>query len=222
MYVEDEIGLGSIVKETLVSRGYHVVMVTDGGLVQMALEDFRPDICVLDIMLPNKDGFTIAQEIRVRHPETPIIFLSAKNQTESVLKGFASGGNDYMRKPFSLEELIVRMENLLSIHREKMPENNSEKQFGNFVFDSISHELKNDNESWDLPYREGKLLEVLLQYENQVVNRSVILETIWGSDSHMNSRTLDVYINRLRKILKADENLQLKTIKGVGYLFVVR
>ncbi|MDD2793318.1 MAG: response regulator transcription factor [Sediminibacterium sp.] len=221
LYVEDEIFLGKIVFETLTSRGFDVLMETDGGKVMDAFARYQPDICVLDIMLPNKNGMDIAAEIRAAHPDLPIIFLTAKTQTEDVVSGFKAGGNDYIRKPFSMEELIVRMENALKkTVREAESGTDLPVMIGKFSFDSNRQLLVLDGETRKLSFRETELLRYLSLNTNLVIQRKDLLNYIWGNDSFFNSRNLDVYITKLRGYLKEDSGLQIITIKGVGYRFV--
>lgn len=227
LYVEDEPFLGRIVKESLESRSFEVQMVTDGQRALPAFERFHPDICVLDIMLPQKDGYTVATEIRQVNPHIPIIFLTAKNQTEDVLKGFQSGGNDYVRKPFSMEELIVRIQNLLNLagngagKESTGTTSNEPVPIGRYEFAPLRYELKFEDHVRKLSHREAELLRILSENRNVVVNRRDILNEIWGDDSFFNSRNLDVYITKLRDFLKEDPGIEILTIKGVGYRFVV-
>jgi len=222
LYAEDELSLGKIVSDTLESRGFTVCMESDGGKVINRFTTFQPDICVLDVMLPHKNGFELANEIRKLNSGIPIIFLTAKTQTEDVIKGFETGGNDYIRKPFSMEELIVRIHNALRVKKEpastSLP---SPINIGDYTFNLNQQLLQNNNEERKLSYRESELLKYLLQNRNNIINRSDVLNTIWGSDSFFNSRNLDVYITKLRNYLKADERLEILTIKGVGYRFIV-
>jgi DNA-binding response OmpR family regulator len=220
LYVEDEPFLGRIVKESLESRDFEVNMADDGA---KALDLFRkvlPDICVLDIMLPSKDGYSIAKNIRQVNPNVPIIFVTAKTQTEDLLKGFEAGGNDYLRKPFSMEELIVRVNNLLNLSRKNKPATAAGVVgLGKFEFDLTRYDLRIDGTSRKLSHREAMLLQVLAETKNSVVTRKDILMRIWGDDSFFNSRNLDVYITKLRDYLKADPTIEIITIKGVGYQF---
>lgn len=219
LYVEDEPFLGKIVKESLESRNFEVRMVVDGNLVLKAFEQFKPDICVLDVMLPNKDGYTIGNEIRQIKPALPIIFLTAKTQTDDVLRGFRSGGNDYIRKPFSMEELIARINNLLLMSNNKGITPTGSIILGKYEFLPQRYELKLNDSIRKLSHRETELLKIFTENRNYTVNRKEILMKIWGDDSFFNSRNLDVYIAKLRDYLKGDETLELMTIKGVGYHF---
>lgn len=222
LYVEDEVFLAKIVAESLESREYDVRWVSDGGDALNAFSEHKPDICILDIMLPNRDGLEIGKEIRELSPAVPIIYLTAKGQTADVLKGFASGGNDYLKKPFSIEELIVRIENLLSITtgNAQYPKMDA-YSFGVFQYNPLKMELTTEGvQPTKLSHRENELLNLLVQNRNKPVERRRILKELWGDDSFFNSRNLDVYITRLRKHLKADESVKINTLKGVGYQFV--
>ena len=222
LYVEDELFLGKIVKETLESRGFEVIMETDGAKVMSAITRHQPDICVLDIMLPNRNGFELAEDIRAVNDDIPIIFLTAKTQTEDVVKGFRTGGNDYIRKPFSMEELIVRIENALRVKKDNPAETalSDTINFGMYQFHTNRQVLCVNKEERRLSYRESELLKYLWQHRNSIIDRRDILNVIWGNDSFFNSRNLDVYITKLRGYLKEDPSLEILTIKGVGYRFV--
>lgn len=224
LYVEDEVFLAKIVSETLEARGYEVVVEHDGARAVRKFEESRPDVCVLDIMLPNKDGFAIADEIRDRDSKVPIIFLSAKSGANDVVNGFKKGGNDYVRKPFSMEELIVRIEHAL---QQAAPAEQGEAEAGELTMGQYTYHinrqlLSHPQEQRKLSYREAELLKLLYQNHNAIVERRNILNLLWGSDSFFNSRNLDVYITKLRNYLKADPSLEIITIKGIGYRFVIK
>lgn len=220
LYVEDELFLGKIVRESLESRGFEVVMEGDGSRVLGLFKTTKPDICVLDIMLPNKDGFTIADEIREIDEEVPIIFLTAKTQTEDVVKGFSLGGNDYIRKPFSMEELIVRIQHLLRNRTEPVGKISGTVNMGTYTFQISRQILHNGKEERKLSFRESELLKMLYENRDRIIDRKDILNLLWGNDSFFNSRNLDVYITKLRSYLKEDSSLEIITIKGIGYRFV--
>jgi len=221
LYVEDELFLGKIVRESLESRGFAVTMESDGAKVLDVFKQSNPDICVLDVMLPNKDGFTIADEIRAINETVPIIFLTAKTQTEDVVKGFSLGGNDYVRKPFSMEELIVRIQSLLRNKAEGTTKLTGDTvSFGKYTFQLNRQVLANGKEERKLSYRESELLKLLYENRSTVIDRKDILNLLWGNDSFFNSRNLDVYITKLRSYLKDDPSLEIITIKGIGYRFV--
>ena len=223
LYVEDEPFLGKIVKESLESRNFLVQMEENGNRAFGAFQQFQPDICVLDVMLPGKDGFTIGQEIRKIDSTTPIIFLTARNQTEDVLKGFKLGGNDYLKKPFSMEELIVRIHNLLQLAQGRTPQVPLEDgiPLGSYTFFPHKYELHRQDQIRQLSHRETELLKIFSSHQNIPVQRKEILNTVWGDDSFFNSRNLDVYIKKLRDYLSADNSVRIVTLKGVGYHFIV-
>jgi DNA-binding response OmpR family regulator len=220
LYVEDELFLGKIVKETLESRGFEVCMEVDGADVIDAFKKSEPDICVFDIMLPNKSGFELAKEIRNFNQDVPIIFLTAKTQIEDVVNGFTLGGNDYIRKPFSMEELIVRMENLLN-YKKPVINGNEVLIIGRYRFQQQRQVLEIDGSEKKLSYREAELLKFLYLSKEDIIDRRELLNHIWKNDSFFNSRNLDVYITKLRGYLKDDPKIEIITIKGVGYRFVI-
>jgi two-component system, OmpR family, response regulator VicR len=222
LYVEDEPFLGKIVRESLESRGFEVKLVADGQQVMPAFEQYNPDVCVLDVMLPNRDGFSLGRDIRQKDPAVPIIFLTAKNQTQDVLKGFSSGGNDYIRKPFSMEELIARIQNLLQITQPSAAPKGQDGSvpLGSYRFFPLQQELHLNGEIRKLSHRETQLLGILTARPHATVERRDILKKIWGDDSFFNSRNLDVYITRLRDYLKGDDSVEIITLKGVGYRLV--
>jgi DNA-binding response OmpR family regulator len=222
LYVEDEPFLGRIVKESLESREFDVTMLADGKVVKQTFEKVKPDICIFDIMLPVKDGYSIAKEVRQVNPSTPIIFVTAKTQTEDLLKGFESGGNDYIRKPFSMEELIVRIQNLLQLTQAQKNTPVPELvRIGKYEFNPLRFELRLGDGVRKLSNREANLLGMLAENKNGTTNRKDILMRLWGDDSFFNSRNLDVYITKLRDYLKGDRSIEIITIKGVGYHFAV-
>ncbi|MBD0331737.1 MAG: response regulator transcription factor [Chitinophagaceae bacterium] len=219
LYVEDEAFMAKIVTDSLTSRGFDVTHESDGAKAIKKFELTKPDVCVLDIMLPKKNGFTLADEIRERDTSVPIIFLSAKSATSDIVNGFKLGASDYIRKPFSIEELIVRIENVLK--RQPVTDNLPEEvQVGKYTFKLRRQILSSDKEERKLSYRESELLKVLYQNKNAIVERKEILTLLWGSDSFFNSRNLDVYITKLRNYLKGDSSIEIITIKGIGYRFV--
>jgi DNA-binding response OmpR family regulator len=221
LYIEDELFLGKIVKESLESRGFEVLMESDGAKATGLFKKTNPDICVLDIMLPNKDGFAIADEIRELNEKVPIIFLTAKTQTEDVVRGFTLGGNDYIRKPFSMEELIVRIQNALRSNKGDHPKPLSDNvSIGKYSFQINRQVLRSGSEDRKLSFRESELLKILYENRDKIIDRKDILNLLWGNDSFFNSRNLDVYVTKLRSYLKDDPSLEIITIKGIGYRFV--
>lgn len=224
LYVEDEPSLGKIVTETLENQGFEVMWEVDGKFVLRRLEEFCPDICILDIMLPNTDGYTLCSHIAREHPELPVIFLTARTGIPDLVKGFDSGGTDYVRKPFSMEELIVRINNQLNLksgsRSRKLPAT-ATYQIGRFTFNPGRYELSWENGLVKLSQREIEVLNILASNINKVTDRQDLLLAVWGDDSFFNSRNLDVYIRKLRKYFSADPAIHLQTLKGKGYLFLV-
>lgn len=197
-------------------------MAEDGLNALKLFPSSQADICVLDIMLPKMDGYTLALSIRKLSPQIPILFLTAKSQVDDVVKGFQSGGNDYLKKPFSLEELIVRIENLLFLTNSQKKQAKQEIPFGKFIFNPSRYELRDpEGEVRRLSHKEAGILTLLLENVNQTTERKEILMSLWGDDSYFNSRNLDVYITKLRDYLKSDPQVEIITIKGVGYYFSV-
>lgn len=223
LYIEDEQFLGKIVKDTLEKSSYDVRWETDGAKVMSSFEVFSPDICVVDIMLPNIDGYTLCRNIRGIYPDLPIIFLTAKTETADLIKGFDAGGTDYMHKPFSIEELIVRIENQLSIHngRSKTRDINEKISLGKTTYLPRLFELHLNDEIIKLSNREAQVLSILCANRNHITDRKNLLLSVWGDDSFFNSRNLDVYIRKLRQYFKVDPAVSIETLKGKGYLFIV-
>ncbi len=223
LYVEDEAVLAKIVKESLEKLSYHVSHAIDGEAGLKLFSEFQPDLCLLDVMMPKMDGFTLGKKIRKLNTVIPIIFLTAKLTTEDVLEGFSSGGNDYLRKPFSMQELNVRIENLLKLANGVKSASEGSKEsisIGQYTYLKIRQELKLGEESIKLSYREHELLVKLVEAGQAVVERRQLLKDIWGDDSFFQSRNLDVYIRKLRQYFAQDSNVQIITLKGVGYRFV--
>ena len=227
LYVEDEPNLGKIVNDTLRLQGFDVVWETDGGNVMSHFLSFTPELCVLDIMLPNVDGYELCQKIREKYPAIPIIFLTAKVSTEDLIKGFEAGGTDYIRKPFSIEELIARINNQINIHNNSKNESTSSSKFeeitiGLYKYQPERYELVAPSGVIKLSNREGELLQMMAGKGSQIIERKEILMKIWGDDSFFNSRNLDVYIKKLRNYFSEDPNIEIQTLRGKGYLFLVR
>jgi len=224
-YAEDELFLSKIIKESLESRGYEVCLVRDGRFAEAEFIAFQPDICLLDVMLPNKDGFEIGTMIKAINPTLPIIYLTAKDQTTDVLQGFKIGANDYIRKPCSIEELIVRIENLLTLIQQKKAQDNKpsyQLAIGSFTFFTHKYTMEDAlGKSINLSHKEVELLKLFANNINKTINRQEILDRVWGDDSFFNSRNLDVYITKLRGYFKSDSKIKIITLRGVGYHFLV-
>ena len=224
LYVEDEPFLGKIVSESLESKGFEVKHIADGGKVMEAFTIFTPDICVLDVMLPNVDGFTLGTNIKQDYPQLPIIYLTAKTQTEDLEKGFHSGGTDYLKKPFSVEELTMRINNQMRLFKGGAQVNatgDEEITIGKYQFIPNRLELSMGGEVAKLSHRESQVISFLANNQNRTIDRKELLLAVWGDDSFFNSRNLDVYIRKLRKYLENDPAIQIITLKGKGYHFVV-
>lgn len=220
LYIEDEPFLGKIVNETLHLQGFEMMWIADGALVMESLSVFQPHVCVLDIMLPNIDGYTLCREIRAKYPELPVIFLTALCETSDLVKGFEAGGSDYIKKPFSMEELIVRIHNILSLTSSQRI--NEECIIGRYRLFLSRYELVSPTVVQKLSVREMEVLAILTNNINKVVERRDLLIKVWGDDSFFNSRTLDVYIRKLRTLLMEDSDIEIVTLKGKGYLFLIK
>ncbi len=219
LYIEDEEFLGRIVSDTLEKEGYDVTWLQEGSGMMKILEETKPDICVVDIMLPNIDGYSLSKNIKGLYPWMPLIFLTAKSETRDLLKGFDSGGTDYIKKPFSLEELIARIENQLQLSGARDNQRfETEIRIGTYTFSPHKFELVKDGETVRLSNRDTEILSVLAANKNRIVDRKDLLLTVWGDDSFFNSRNLDVYIRKLRNYLSDDRSVEIKTLKGKGYL----
>ena len=230
LYIEDETALANIVSESLSSRGFQIDHFTDGTAARHVLAKAEAyDLALLDVMLPWEDGLSLGRKLRERYPDLPILFLTAKTQTADVVAGFAAGGNDYLRKPFSLEELIVRIENLLRVNtpqsnRSSLLNDDGCYSLGKLSFDPnrlTLHDRTSDKEIARLSHRESELLRYLADRAGKIVNRRDLLFALWQDDSSSNSRTLDVYVRKLRQVLAFDLTIELITLRGVGYRFVI-
>ena len=223
LYAEDEPTLSQIISDGLKSSGYDVEIAANGEEALQLYKNSPPDICVLDIMMPLKDGYSLAEDIRKNDSGIPIIFLSAKSLPEDVIKGFKSGGNDYLRKPFNMGELLIRMEALLTrfgTTEVKAAASSNRKIFGNCELDTVSQRLITPLGTYTLSYKETALLELLLENRNTLLPRQVPLVKIWGDDSFYNARSMDVFMSHLRKMLKDDPAIQLMSIRGAGYKLI--
>jgi DNA-binding response OmpR family regulator len=218
LLAEDEPALALIIKESLETRDFVVTHCKNG---QEAFDTFvskKPDVLVLDVMMPLKDGFSLAKDVRKMDKKVPIIFLTSKSQTQDVVQGFTFGGNDYLKKPFSMEELIVRMHSLLG--RVKQSKDGEEIAIGNYIFNAIKQTLLHNNTLETLTHRETALLQLLIENKNEIIDRSFILNKIWGDDDFFNGRSMDVFITKLRKKLSLDPSIQIINIRSQGYKII--
>lgn len=218
LLAEDEPSLAQIIKESLETREFEVFLAENGLKALELYHQYTPDILVLDVMMPFKDGFTLAKEIREENKQVPIIFLTAKSQTKDVLEGFRHGGNDYLKKPFSMEELIVRVQSLLN--RNSIKSSTEKIKIGTYFFNHTKQTLAHKKETIVLTHRESELLFLLTQKKNEISDRSFILKKLWGNDDFFNARSMDVFITKLRKKLKRDENIQIVNVRGYGYKLI--
>lgn len=223
LLIEDEWQLGQIVKDSLEMRGFEMLYASDGKEGLDLYQQHKPDVVVLDIMMPNMDGFTVTTEIRKQDKITPIIFLTAKSQTADVVKGFELGGNDYLKKPFSMDELIVRIKALLQRFNDQPAQEASGSdviQIGQYQFNYTKQTLTRNHETAFLSHREAEILRRLSENLNQVIERKSVLLDLWGDDSFFNARSMDVFITKLRRYLKDDPRVQIVNIRGVGYKLI--
>ena len=218
---EDDENLGMLLREYLNAKGYSVELYPDGDAGYRAFLANKYDMCIFDVMMPKKDGFTLAQEIRQTNTEIPIVFLTAKTLKEDALEGFKIGADDYLTKPFSMEELTFRIEAIMRrIHGKKAKDNNVYK-LGRFTFDTQKQQLIIDGRQTKLTTKESELLALLCAHANEILQRDFALKTIWVDDNYFNARSMDVYITKLRKHLKEDENIEIINIHGKGYKLIV-
>ena len=221
---EDDEKLGTLLSEYLQAKGYQADLCPDGEVGYKTFLKNKYDICVLDVMMPKKDGFTLAQEIRQTNAEIPIIFLTAKQLKEDILAGFKIGADDYITKPFSMEELVFRIEAILRRVRGKRTKESTLYQIGRFTFDTQKQLLTLDNDpekATKLTTKENELLALLCAHSNEILQRDYALKTIWIDDNYFNARSMDVYITKLRKHLKADDQIEIINIHGKGYKLIV-
>lgn len=221
LLAEDDSNLGILLRNYLTAKNYETTLFINGSL---ALEAFSAEsfgLCILDIMMPEMDGLTLAKEIRLTNPEVPIIFLTAKNQEEDIIEGFKSGADDYITKPFSMEELLYRIEAILrrttstSVNKKEGP-----YVIGGYSFDPLKQLLFYGDQLIKLTTKESELLELLCRHGNEILERNFALKTIWIDDNYFNARSMDVYITRLRKYLKKDPSVKILNVHGRGYKLI--
>ena len=221
LYVEDDKDLSYVVVDNLELKGYAIVLCTDG---KDALDKFNKekfDLCILDVMLPKMDGFSLARAIRESNQDIPILFLSARSMKNDRIEGLSLGGDDYITKPFSIEELVLKIEIFLKRGKKTTTAQQNLIQLGTYLFDDSNMELKHKQGNIRLTNRETDLLKFLATHLNKVVRKEDILNEVWHNDSYFNSRSLDVFISKLRKHLRHDPNLRINNIHGFGFILVV-
>ncbi len=222
LLAEDDENLGLLLKEYLIAKGFDAELFPDGEAAYKGFMKDHFDICILDVMMPKKDGFTLAKDIRIVNEDIPILFLTAKNMKEDVLEGFKLGADDYITKPFSMEELIFRIEAIL---RRTSQESQSSAQqvftLGRYTFDTLKQTLSEGDNVVKLTTKESDLLKLLCQNANKVLERNYALKSIWIDDNYFNARSMDVYITKLRKHLKDEESVEIINVHGKGYKLIM-
>ena len=222
LLVEDDLNLGLIISDHLKSDGYAVSLCNNGVEAMQRFNEDKFHLCIFDVMLPRKDGFTLTRDIRKTNSEIPILFLSARGMTEDKVEGFNAGGDDYLSKPFSIEELQLRIKALLKRVNIKVYEKEQTNYLlGIFVFDTENQTLVSNDQIKTLTKKEVQILKILFKYKNQVVSREVILNAVWGQNDYFIGRSLDVFITKLRKYLREDPKILISNIHGVGFKFEI-
>lgn len=217
---EDDENLGMLLREYLQAKGYDTDLYTDGEAGYKGFIKEKYDLCILDVMMPKKDGITLVKEIRAINSEIPIIFLTAKNMKEDILEGFKAGADDYITKPFSMEELVLRIEAIFRRVKGKKTKDQQIYQLGNITFDTQKQILTINGESTKLTTKESELLALLCAHANDILERNHALKQIWVDDNYFNARSMDVYITKLRKLLKPDPTIEIINIHGKGYKLI--
>ena len=221
LLVEDDLNLGLVIADHLKLQNYEVVSAKDGAEGLVKFNEGRFNLCILDVMLPVLDGFSLAQDIRRINAEIPILFLTAKSMTEDKIKGFEAGGDDYLTKPFSIQEFELRVKALLRRSRPEFQEEVTNYSIGNYNY-NIENQILTFNESEKtLTKKEAQILKILCKHKNQVISREIILKGVWGQDDYFVGRSLDVFITKLRKYFAQDERIVISNLHGVGFKFEV-
>ena len=223
LLAEDDLNLGQLLHTFLKSKGFSVSLAQNG---KIAFEKFNKntyDFCIFDVMMPEMDGFTLASEIRELDKQIPILFLTAKSMKEDKLQGFTLGADDYLTKPFAMEELLARISAILRRADSSVPESKEEETYiGTIKYEPEFRLLHVDNDVKKLTTKENQLLQLLVKNKNSILDRNATLRAIWGDDNYFNGRSMDVYIAKLRKILKADENIEIMNVHGKGFKLIVK
>lgn len=217
---EDDENLGMLLREYLQAKGYETDLFTDGEAGYKGFVKDKYDLCILDVMMPKKDGISLVKDIRAINTDIPIIFLTAKNMKDDILEGFKAGADDYITKPFSMEELVLRIEAIFRRVRGKKTAEQQVYHFGNMEFDTQKQILTINGQSTKLTTKESELLALLCSHANDILERNHALRQIWVDDNYFNARSMDVYITKLRKLLKADPSIEIINIHGKGYKLI--
>lgn len=218
LLVEDDASLGFIISDQLKSDGYQVTLCTDGAEGFKRFNEDTFHLCIFDVMMPKKDGFSLARDIRTVNKDIPILFLSAKSDDQDKVQGFKSGGDDYLTKPFNVEELQLRVAAMLRrVNIHPLEKDDSMLQIGEYEFDTVNYKLTHASFEKSLTKKEAQILKMLCKFVNQVVAREMILNAVWGNDDYFVGRSLDVFITKLRKYLKEDPRIQITNVHGIGF-----
>lgn len=220
LLAEDDENLGTLLCEYFHARGYQATLATDGIKAYDAFMKDKFDVCVFDVMMPQKDGFSLAKDVRKINSEIPILFLTAKSMHEDVVEGFNTGADDYIKKPFSMEELILRIEAILRRSRKEESQEKHIFQLGRYQFDSNKRLLTFEGEVNKLTTKESELLKLLVDHKNDVLERNLALKKIWHDDTYFNARSMDVYITKLRKLLSKEPSIEIINIHSKGFKLI--
>jgi DNA-binding response OmpR family regulator len=219
LIAEDDLQLGFLIKENLEEEGYEVVNCPDGETAWEFFQKKQPDICLLDVNMPSRDGYSLAKKIRQKNDIVPIIFLTAKSMEEDKVKGFETGADDYITKPFSMKELLLRMNVFLRRNRMLMPQNRKEIKIGKMIFLPDEMKVVSGKESISLTQRESELLQFFCAHPNKALKREDILTHVWGKNDYFLGRSMDVFVTKLRKHLKSEPSVNIETVHNVGFRF---
>ncbi len=222
LLIEDQVELCQILKDTLSLYGFDVTYALNGEEGYSKFTSLNPKIVIIDIMMPGSDGFSAVKQIRAVNKDVPVIMLTAKPLTDDLVKAFDLGCNDFIRKPFVMEELIARIRSFARVSGNASHSAHNMYKLGSFTFNASTHELVNDSSRFQLSYKEVELLRRLCEAKSTIVDRQVLLAELWGSDNVFNSKTMNVYINRLRNYLDSDKSVEILTIRGYGYKLIER
>lgn len=222
LLAEDDFDFGSILKQYLEIHNYTVTWAKDGKEALEIFTNEQFDICVLDVMMPKMDGFTLAEKIIDLNPEVPFIFLTAKKMKEDKIRGLKLGADDYISKPFEADILVLKLENILKRSRKVILPKEEVINIGNYEFDIINHKLKIEGESQRLTEKETILIQYLWTHKNRMIKREDLLTEVWGSDDFFSGRSMDVFISRLRKYFKQDTSITIESVRGVGLTFTIQ
>jgi DNA-binding response OmpR family regulator len=218
LLAEDDTNLGFVISDQLKSEGYSVTLTLDGSEAFKKFNQDKFHLCIFDVMMPKKDGFSVAKDIRNINKEIPILFLTAKSMTVDKIEGFIVGGDDYLTKPFDFQELLLRIKSLLK-RINIIAEEKNEKiiELGTYIFDSENYKLTHPNFEKSLTKKEAQILAILCKFKNQVVSREIVMNAVWGQEDYFIGRSLDVFITKLRKYFSEDEKIQISNIHGIGF-----